>query len=477
MLDALPSIDLPCPPLPRRQRSQLEAYLVLRRNPLELWGKDAYEERILPGRFLGRQQLMLNDPDAIRHVLVTHHEKYGRNLGTRRVLRPVLGQGLFLAEGEAWKHQRRTIAPALAPRTMPILARHVARASAAKEAELAALAGRPVELITQLQHLALTIAGQSMFSLEMAGFGAEMRGMLLHYARRHAKPGLLDLLLPISVPTPADLGRQGFRSTWLGLIDRMIDARERQGHAPGEARDLFDLLAAARDPETGAGFDRAQLRDEVSTMILAGHETTAVTLFWACYIAARLPEQQAQLAAEAEAADLSPEGAAAASLPLIRAHIDEALRLYPPAFLIVRQALAADVIGGRPIQPGTVISISPWVLHRHRKLWRDPDRFDPARFLPGAPPPERYAYMPFGAGPRICVGMRFALTEATLVLARLLRRFRLELVGGGHVLPRGLVTTQPDRAVRFIVTERPKRPGMQHTAPTPADAAAPVLPA
>src|SRR5690606_31252733 len=180
-------------------------------------------------------------------------------------------------------------------------------------------------------------------------------------------------------------------------------------------------------------------------------------LFWACYLAARLPEHQEAIAAEAAAADLSPDGAAAAlaALPRTRAFLDETLRLYPPAFLIVREARGPDVVAGRRIAAGTVVSVSPWVLHRHRRLWREPDAFDPARFLPGAPPLDRFAYMPFGAGPRACVGARFALTEAMLVLARLLRAFRVELFGRGAVIPRGLVTTQPDRPVRFLLTLRP----------------------
>jgi unspecific monooxygenase len=452
MLQRLP----PRPPLPTRLRTQLEAFLVLRRNPLELWGEAAYEREIMPGRFLGRQQLMLNDPEAIRHVLVTQADNYRRNAATRRVLQPVLGQGLFLAEGDAWKHQRRTIAPALAPRTMPVLARHVVTASTAKEAELAGLTHRPVELLPHLQHLALAIAGQSMFSLEMSGFGAELRGLLLSYGTSYAQPGILDLMLPEGVPSITDRGRAAFRKAWLGLLDRVIAVRAGLPPPDERPRDLFDLLSAARDPETGAGFDHAQLRDEVSTMILAGHETTAVTLFWSLYLAALYPDQQESLAAEAAGLDLSADSAAAAMprLKLARAHIDESLRLYPPAFLIVRQAIEADTIQGHDVAPGTVITISPWVLHRHRARWHAPDAFDPERFAPGARPPDRYAYLPFGAGPRICVGAQFALTEATLVLARLLKTFRIELAGPGTVLPRGVVTTQPDRPVRFIVTRR-----------------------
>ena len=452
MLKTLP----PNVPVPTRLRTQLEAFLVLRRNPLELWGELAYEKEVLPGRFLGREQLMLNAPEAIRHVLVANADNYRRNPATKRVLQPVLGSGLFLAEGEAWRHQRRTIAPALAPRTMPILAHHVVAASAAKEAELAALTHRPLELLGHLQHLALAIAGQSMFSLEMSGFAGELRRLLQGYGMRYAQPGILDLMLPEQVPSLVDRGRAAFRVEWLAFLDRLIEVRRGFVPADDRPRDLFDLLSAARDPETGAGFDHAQLRDEVSTMILAGHETTAVTLFWSLYLAALYPEQQEVLAAEASGLDLDEAQAAAAlgHMPQTRAHIDEALRLYPPAFLLVRQAQRADSILGHPVAAGTTITISPWVLHRHRARWASPDAFDPGRFLPGATSPERYAYMPFGAGPRICVGAQFALTEATLVLARLLKRFRISLSGSGFVVPRGIVTTQPDRPVRFLVEER-----------------------
>ena len=452
-----PRPTLPRPPMATRQYNQVEAFLTLRRNPLELWGKRAYEEDILDGKFFGRDQLMLNAPEAIRHVLVTNAANYRRNSGARRVLAPLLGRGLFLAEGEAWRHQRRTIAPAMAPRTLPVLARHVVTASAITEAALRDTAGAPIVLMPHLQHLALDIAGQSMFSLEMSGFRSELRATLMDYALKFAQPGVFDLLLPDSIPSPLDFGRHTFRQGWLRFLDQLIDARETQsdaGDADSPPRDLLDMLRAARDPATGAAFTRAQLRDEVATMILAGHETTAVTLFWSCYLAALLPEYQDAIATEVAGVDLSPDHAAFAQLPVTRAFVDEALRLYPPAFMIVREAIAADDIMGRPIAPDTVVSVSPWVLHRHRAHWSDPDRFDPARFAPGAKPPERFTYMPFGAGPRICVGMQFALTEATLVMARLIQAFRLSLVGRGRVIPRGFVTTQPDRPVSFRLTPR-----------------------
>ena len=446
-------LRLPTPPLKTGRRSQLEAFLVLRRNPLELWGPDAYEHGILPGSFLGRGQLLLNDPAAIRHVLLGNHENYRRNEPTRRVLRPILGQGLFLAEGEAWRHQRRVIAPSLAPRVMPILIRHMLRVADAACAELDGRLGRPVDLISVLQRLTLDVAGQSMFSLEMGRFGADMRGLMMRYALNHAKVGVLDLMLPGHMASPLDRGRVAFRVDWLALIDRIITARDAVPRPDDQPRDLLDLLRGARDPETGQGFDHEQLRDEVSTLILAGHETTAVSLFWACYIAARRPELQHRIAEEASSVDLSAPDAMQ-RLSFTRAFFDETLRLYPPAYLIVREAQAADEIAGHSVRAGTVISISPWVLHRHRSHWQDPERFDPQRFLPGAAAPDRMVYMPFGAGPRICVGAQFALTEGVLVLARLLRDFRLELIGTPAVRPRGLITTQPDRRVPFLLGRR-----------------------
>jgi cytochrome P450 len=168
------------------------------------------------------------------------------------------------------------------------------------------------------------------------------------------------------------------------------------------------------------------------------------------------PEVQAHVAAEARGVDLSPEHAAVAfdRLPLIRAVVQEALRLYPPAFTIVRMALGRDELAGEKVPAGSLVVIAPWILHRHRKRWAHPERFDPTRFLPGAPSPDRFAYLPFGAGPRICIGAQFALMEATLVLARLVRDFRLELVGPQRVTPVAVVTTVPDRRPVFRLVPR-----------------------
>jgi unspecific monooxygenase len=217
--------------------------------------------------------------------------------------------------------------------------------------------------------------------------------------------------------------------------------------------DLFDLMGAARDPETGEAFTDEQLGDQVATMILAGHETTAVALFWSLYLLALDPATQRQLAAEVR--DATATGALDIErLKFTRAVVDETMRLYPPAFLIARAAEGPDTIAGMPVKRNDAILIAPWLLHRHEKLWRDPNAFIPQRFMPPAPPPDRFAYLPFGVGARVCIGAHFALVEATLALAKIIAAFRVELLDKEPVLPIGVVTTQPDRSPMFRIAPR-----------------------
>jgi cytochrome P450 len=219
------------------------------------------------------------------------------------------------------------------------------------------------------------------------------------------------------------------------------------------------MLVAARDPETGEGFSREQLCDQVATMILAGHETTALTLFWSLSLLAQSPSWQGRVAEEAHA---NPFGAADASevlarLPVTRAVVSEALRLYPPAFMVTRSAIGRDVANGTLIPRGATVAIAPWVLHRHTTLWRDPAAFDPARFMPDAPAPARFSYLPFGAGPRICVAAQFAMAEAVLVLATLLGASHVSSLDAAELRPIGRVTTQPDRVAHFSFVARDRR--------------------
>jgi unspecific monooxygenase len=427
----------------------------LRDNALMAFPPEAFEDEVVYRRFFGRQQIILNRPAAIHHILVDNPDNYRRTPATMRILRPLLGNGLLLSEGEDWRLQRRTVAPAFVPRTMPLLTRHVARAAEATVTRLAGSAERRVDLLATMQSLALEIAGTSMFSLAMERYRPEMRDLIARYTKGLGRPTLLDFLLPLAIPSPRDLARRRVRRRWVALIGRIIaERRVKASHATPS--DLFDLLSMARDPESGAPFSAEALLDQVATLITAGHETTGIALFWSLWLVAAAPDVQERIASEVEMLDLGPDNAAEILPRLVytRGVVHEAMRLYPPAYTIVRQAKHADEAAGIPVPAAAIVFIAPWVLHRHRLLWPQPEVFDPTRFLPGAPPPDRFAYLPFGVGPRVCIGAQFALTEATLVVATMVKAFRVERADNQPVMPVGMVTTHPDHPPLFRLQPR-----------------------
>jgi cytochrome P450 len=445
------------PPSPPRAPDNMTAFgrmAAMRVSPISTWGRRAYEEDIIQGRFFRRSSFILNTPDAIRHVLVDNYENYTRTPAGLRVLRPMLGEGLLIAEGRAWKYQRRTLAPAFTPRAVASLVPHMVAVTDETIANLQAACGGPVDLRETMQRMTLEIAGRTMFSFGMDRHGGALRDFVVEYGTRLARPHLLDLMLPLNWPSPQDFSRARFRKRWTKFVAMLMAERRAAGKNEGAPpRDLFDLMGAARDPETGEAFTDEQLGDQVATMILAGHETTATALFWSLYLLALDPATQDQLAAEVQGA--SQNGALDVErLKFTRAVVDETMRLYPPAFLIARAAAGPDVIAGRPVSKNDVILIAPWLLHRHEKLWRDPNAFIPQRFMPPVPPPDRFAYLPFGVGARVCIGAHFALVEATLALAKLIGAFRVELLDKAPVMPVGVVTTQPDRSPMFMITPR-----------------------
>jgi cytochrome P450 len=444
------------PPSPPRAADNMTAFgrmKAIRENPILSWGQPAYEEDIVCGRFFGRSSFILNTPDAIRHVLVDNFENYTRTPAGIRVLRPMLGEGLLIAEGRAWKYQRRTLAPAFTPRAVTTLVPHMIAVTDDTVAKLKAASDAPVDLRKTMQRMTLEIAGRTMFSFGMDRHGAALRDFVMEYGERLARPHFLDLLLPLSWPSPQDFSRARFRKRWTAFVGVLMAERRAAGkdeNAPPS--DLFDLMGAARDPATGEAFTDEQLGDQVATMILAGHETTATALFWSLYLLALDPVAQEELAAEVKGVAIN-SASEIERLKFTRAVIDEAMRLYPPAFLIARAALGPDTIVGMPVKKSDVIMIAPWLLHRHEKLWRDPNAFVPSRFMTGTPP-DRFAYLPFGVGARVCIGAHFALTEATLALAKTIGAFRVSLIDKEPVMPVGVVTTQPDRSPMFAITPR-----------------------
>lgn len=443
----------PSPPRAPKTMTALGRMIVMRESVLGTWGQRAYEEDIIQGRFFGRGSFILNTPDAIRHVLVDNYENYTRTPAALRVLRPILGEGLLIAEGRAWKYQRRTLAPAFTPRAVTTLVPHMLAATDDTIVKLKAASNAPVDLREAMQRMTLEIAGRTMFSFGMDRHGASLRDFVMEYGGRLARPHFLDLLLPLNWPSPQDFSRARFRKRWTAFVGMLMAERRAAGKNEGAPpNDLFDLMGAARDPETGEAFTDEQLGDQVATMILAGHETTATALFWSLYLLSLDPATQEQVAAEVQGATV--DGALDLDrLKFTRAVVDETMRLYPPAFLIARAAAGPDTIAGMPVRKNDIVLVAPWLLHRHEKLWRDPNAFVPSRFMTGTPP-DRFAYLPFGVGARVCIGAHFALVEATLALAKMIGAFRVSLLDKEPVMPLGVVTTQPDRSPMFAIAPR-----------------------
>jgi unspecific monooxygenase len=405
----------------------------------------AFEQDVIVSRFLGRQLMIVSRPAAARRILVENAANYVRPFVAHRVLGPPIGGGLFLAEGEEWRRQRKLLAPDFAPRSVPAFASHALRHAREFAARFEGVR-KPVDLLAPLQALTLAITAEALFDIEIGVEDDTVRALARSYTKRLARPTMLDFLLPPWLPSPRDVPRRLFQRRWLRMISQMIaERRNKRDAKPG----LFELL---RDSEAGRGLFEAQ----VATMLVTGSETTGVGLFWTMYLIATHPAIQDRLALEAADVLNGNEDAAACVSKLVytKAVVQEALRLYPPGFSIVRQALEDDVADGVPIPKNATVETSPWVMHHHRRLWLDPDTFDPLRFLGGSDQYERGTYLPFGLGPRKCIGEQFALAEIVLAVATVVQRFSLALEGDWRVRLVARITLQPDSPPRFRLSPR-----------------------
>lgn len=448
-----PSQPLAAPPRPRRRPSALGWAWRLRRNAVSAWSDEAYRDDIIETRMLLRRILVANCPAAVKHVLLDRRENYVKSFIARRLLKP-LGQGLLMSEGEQWRRQRRTMAPAFHPKRVEAFAGLMVDATLARLSAWAPGA-TPLDMAEEMAELTLDIITRTMFSSDVRDRAGEIRRVVLEYQRVGGRPALFDLLgLPPWLPRLTAMRAGATTGRLDGIIYGIIEERRARGGPPD---DLLGLLLAARDDETGHRMDDRELRDQVATIFTAGHETTANALVWTWYLLAMHPAVEARLHAELAAVlgGREPTLADVAALRYTRMVIEEALRLYPPAHTMSRQAVADDEILGHAVPAGTTVLISPWLLHRHEKLWERPGVFDPGRMAPeqaaGRP---RYAYIPFGAGPRMCIGASFALQEAILILATIARRFVLRLAPGTAVEPVGLITLKPGGGLAMTATPR-----------------------
>jgi cytochrome P450 len=390
------------------------------------------------------QAYMVFHPDDVKHVLQENHTNYvkGPIVGRVKVL---IGEGLFTSEGAFWRRQRRLAQPAFHRERIQGFADTMVRCAAERldSWESRVAAGAPFDVAADMSALTLTIVGRALFGRDLSGEAATAGAALATALDFCGERALTYMTPPLFVPTAKNRDFRRALRVLDDLVYRMIDARRRSGE---NAPDLLGMFMAARDEETGEGMTARQLRDEVMTFLLAGHETTAVALTWTWYLLSQHPDVAARLHREVTAAlgSRQPTIDDLPRIPFARMVVEEALRLYPPVWGIGRQAVAADTIAGYRVPAGAVISLTPWVTHRHPGLWDEPDRFDPDRFTPErvrARP--RFAYFPFSGGPRLCIGEAFALVEAQLVVAMVMQRYRLDLVPGTVVEPEVHLTLRP----------------------------------
>lgn len=391
---------------------------------------------------------LIAHPDHIKYVLQENNRNYvkGKLVEKSKML---IGDGLFTSEGDFWRRQRRLVQPAFHRQRIEGFATIMTDATATmlERWRAPAIAGQPVDVMAEMSALTLSIVGRALFSIDLAGDAAEVgKAMLL--ALEHITHQITHFLpLPLIVPTPRNLRFRRARRD----LDRMVFGIIEQRRCAGtDGGDLLSMLLLARDAETGERMSDRQLRDEVMTFVLAGHETTAVTLAWAWHLLSMHPDVEKRLRTEVTEVlgNRTPTLKDLPDLGFTKRVVEETMRLFPAVSALSRQTITADEIGGYRIPANSVLFMSPYVTQRHRAWWEQPQQFDPDRFTAerSATRP-RFAYFPFGGGPRLCIGNEFAMMEAQLILAMVVQRYRLQPFPGHVVEPEVRVTLRPRNGV------------------------------
>jgi cytochrome P450 len=420
------------------------------RNPLEVWAEPHFSIDYAPFQFLGSRYLLVNAPDGVRQVFLTNAANYRMNRMRQAIIRPFLRDGLLTAEGEIWRTGRKAVTPAFTPRRLDGFAPEILSAIEAWTEKLAAQDGEIVSMTDVLVELTLDVLIATLFSGEDDLDKARFTGNVEALMRIAGFPHPLDVVdAPKWLPRIGQLKKSGVIRDLRAQVSE-IAARRRARPGGLEGDDFLSLLL-------GAGLPDHAVVDNLLTFLTAGHETTARSLGWTVYLLSQADAVRDRMEAEIDAAVLDPGDPQGwiDALPYTLAVIKESLRLFPPAAHLPRTAAKDDVLEGHPVKAGTEIIVSPWLLHRHRDLWEEPDAFRPERFLDGAERAvPRGAYIPFGMGPRVCIGARFAMMEMVIALARLCGRMRFELETDGPPLPVLRITLQPDRDLRMRVKAR-----------------------
>jgi cytochrome P450 len=450
----------PAPKPPKKRLGFIEVLLKLKKNPIECWSAEFFEQPIVSVGVPFADAVLVHDPTAIKHILVDNAENYRKDPIQRRILAVGLGDGLLSVERERWEVQRRTLAPLFARKTVNSFADAMLSAADRVTERWKRMGAQAViDLAAETTLITLSVLALTIFSDGIGTDFDEFRLAMSAYFGSIGRIGVFDLFgIPDYVPRP---GRKQLRQTmgyFEEIIDRIIETRRRRLESSASnqpAPDLLTLLLRALDPSTGRSMSLDEVRSNILTFLSAGHETTANTLGWSLFLLSQSPYWRDRVREEADR-ELNRRSAGLVDrLVMTKAVVEEALRLYPPIAALSRTPEKPDQFGGVEVHPGSLIVIAPYVLHRHCKLWDRPDCFDPTRFLaPTKGEIPRFAYLPFGAGPRTCIGSSFALQEATLLVAALTQRFDLELLPDAEVWPTQKITLRPANGLPMRISPR-----------------------
>ncbi len=455
-MDARPAPFIPPAPRPRtRPPSALEMMRIVYRNPLELWGEPSYNEPWISVNGVGGPLVIANDPGLVRHVLVDNAKNYKMATVRQKILRPILRDGLLTAEGEVWRRSRKAMAPVFTPRHIfgfarPMLKRALEFVERYED-------GTVTDLAADMTMLTYEILAETLFSGEIAGSKETFSEDIDRLLETMGRVDPLDLLrAPDWLPRLTRIRGRKTMAYFRGIVSDTMALREDwlKRDPDGAPQDFLTLLLKAEGPD---GLTRAEVEDNIITFIGAGHETTARALGWTLYCLAEAPWEREPIEREIDAVLASEPDPTKwlEAMPLTRAAFDEALRLYPPAPSINREPIEPEHYKDLYIPPKAAVLVMPWVIHRHRKLWDKPDAFLPERFHPGNREKiDRFQYLPFGAGPRVCIGAAFAMQEAMIALAVLMSRFRFETTADTRPWPVQKLTTQPQGGLPMRVTRR-----------------------
>jgi len=456
-LVAMTLIENPVLAMPVRPEGRLsfrQFLRLVRENTLATYPPEAFDDEIIAGRLLWRRRFIINEPSGIRHVLLDNAANYRKSELTRRLLEPGLGRGLLTSEGETWRRHRRIMAPAFDRRSMEGYAPVITGVTSELLARWDVLPNlSEVDVGAAMMHTTLHIISRAMFSANSDEIVDVVEQGVGRY-QTTVRPSLLDLLGFPAWFTKLFSSRRGTAAVFNEFdkaVDQLINNRARLPN--GQPKDLLARLVAARDADTGGGMTAKEVRDEVVTIFMAGHETTAQALTWTWYLLSLHPSVEGNLYEELTTVlnGRTPQYEDIANLRYTRMVIEESMRLYPPAHTMAREPIAPDYILGHRIPAGSLVLIVPWLLHRKASLWDQPDRFNPDRFTTE---PARFTYIPFGAGQRICIGAGFAMTEAILILAMVAQRYRLRLKTSHPIEPQGLITLRPRYGMPMTVERR-----------------------